>query len=127
MLRERNRKRVATRLVPRLQMGTRTAEHVLGNRSAGSPIPTKESLVKLTNRLLPVVRREGCNRDIGVVYWHLRHRDETQLRNYIQELPLALAHAAMAPALARRIARVAAALPRIIQRTCRGLEGRRLR
>ena len=41
------------------------------------------------------------------VQWHLRHGGLENLHNYIQELPLALARAALTPAQTARVARFA--------------------
>ena len=68
----------------------------------------------------PASMRAGCatelfqiTRDVSLVQWQLRHENMSTLRHYIQELPLAIARAALSEtelAVVRRFSRAAGRL-----------------
>ena len=78
----------------------------------------------------PASCRAGCatelyqtTADLVRVQWQLRHKDLTTLESYVQELPLAMARAALTPEQASTVGRYARAADRLLQRAVTGLEG----
>ena len=93
-----------------------------------------EDVLKLsassTDGFCPASLRAGCatelyetTHDLVLVQWQLRHQDLTTLQSYVQELPMAMAQAALTPDQRVRVDRLSRSADLLLRRTVAGLEG----
>ena len=83
-----------------------------------------------THGFCPASLRAGCatelyeaTHDLVLVQWQLRHQDLTTLQSYVQELPMAMAQAALTPDQRARVGRLSSSADLLLRRTVAGLEG----
>ena len=69
----------------------------------GLPVPAADGFTPASMRAGSATEMYQQTRDLVRVQWHLRHKDLETLRHYVQELPLAMARAALSAEQAARV------------------------